>query len=198
MPLTRLFHSRWAWGWRVRWALWLNRPQQALAELDALLQRWPHDAWALSCRAVQHQQAGQLTAARADLSALVSAHPQRHAADWFNLGYVLDRLDQPAEAAGAFEQALALAPGLDVAWYGLGLVRLRLGQLAQAQAALTRCTELQPMSPHAWYQLARLHAEQGNAAAAQQLIDHLQGFEPGVAQRLMQETGLRPTTAGWT
>ena len=157
---------------------------------DTMLARQPDDAHALASRAHHLAQAGQRDAAITDLQALVAAHPQRSAADWFNLAFLLEAADRPAEAAAAFRRALALDDKLDRAWYGLGLALIRLGQPDEAVAALKRNTELQPMSPYGWYQLARLHASRQDGAEAVKIIRHLRGFEPKVAAQLERETGL--------
>jgi tetratricopeptide (TPR) repeat protein len=136
---------------------------------------------------------GVRSAAPVHLLALTAAaaHPQRSAADWFNLAFLLEAAGRPpADAAAAVRRALALDEKLDRAWYGLGLALIRLGQPDEAVAALKRNTELQPMSPYGWYQLARLHASRQDGAEAVKIIRHLRGFEPKVAAQLERETGL--------
>jgi len=46
------------------------------------------------------------------------------------------------------------------------------------------------MSPHGWYELARIHERRREPEEVVRIIGHLQGFEPRVAARLAQETGL--------
>ena len=133
-------------------------------------ERWPDDAYALASRAHLRAQARPARRGLADAQALVAAHPQRSAADWFNLAYLLEDAGRLAEAEPAFRRALALDPKLDRAWYGLGLVLIRLQRLDEAVAALKRNTELQPMSPYGWYQLARVHVDRQRARGGAQ--DH--------------------------
>jgi tetratricopeptide (TPR) repeat protein len=179
---------------RLRWQAmaWLLVGQGARAEavFDEMLRRWPDDAYALASRAHQRAQDGRLDAAIADAQALVAAHPARQAADWFNLGYLLDKASRPADAEAAFRRALALNEKLDAAWYGLGLALIRLNRPDEAVAALERNTKLQPMSPYGWYQLARVHADGARPEEARRIIRHLKGFEPKVAAQLERETGL--------
>lgn len=177
--------------WQVRAWLAIGQSRQALAAIDRLLARAPSDAWGLASRAHLLAQAGRRAAAITDLQALVAHHPQRSAADWFNLAFLLEAEDRLAEAEAAFRQALAQDSKLDRAWYGLGLVLVRLGRSDEAVAALKRNTELQPMSPYGWYQLARLHAGSQRHDEALRVIRHLKGFEPRVAAQLERETGLR-------
>lgn len=194
MPLKRLpLHHRACF--MARWLSLFNRPRRAEAWLTLLLQAQPAHAHARAQRSVLRHARGAVSLALADARALVAAHPQRAGADWYNLGYLLETAGAFDEAATAFAQAVALSPRLDLAWYGLGLARLRAGQLDEAVAPLTECTRLQPMSPHAWYQLARLHAERGRPDEAHRVVQHLAGFEPGVAERLRRELGDGPEPA---
>lgn len=183
--------------WDYRWArlramalLVIGRADAAIAIFDAMLRRWPDDAYALASRAHLHAAAGRSVLALADAERLVALHPARRAADWFNLGFLRDSLDQQESAEAAFRQALALDPKLDRAWYGLGLTLVRQGRLEEAVPALKRNTELQPMSPFGWYQLARVHAKRSETDKARRIIEHLKGFEPKVAAQLERETGL--------
>jgi tetratricopeptide (TPR) repeat protein len=177
--------------WRVAGCLLLGRRGAALEALDRLLARWPDDAHALASRAHVRAELGRHDDALADLRVLVAAHPDRGAADWFNLAFLLESAAEYGEALGAFRRCLALDPGLDRAWYGLGLTLIHLGRHEEAVSALQRNTELQPMNPYGWYQLARLHHERRRSDEALRIIRHLAGFEPSVAARLERETGLQ-------
>lgn len=170
--------------------LTIGQTDRAMAVFDAMLVRWPGDGYALASRAHLHAQAGRRRAAIADAQALVQAHPTRSAADWFNLGYLLEQDARTEDAIEAFRRAVALDPKLDRAWYGLGLALIRAGQAEEAAAALEHNTRLQPMSPYGWYQLARLHADRARPEEAVKIIRHLKGFEPKVAAQLERETGL--------
>ncbi len=171
-------------------ALVFGRRARALELFSQMLERWPGDAYALGSRAHLRAQLGLHEAALADALELTQAHPQRSAADWFNLAYLLDEAGRPAEAEPAFRQALALDAKLDRAWYGLGLSLIRLQRFDEAIAALKRNTELQPMSPYGWYQLARVQFNCKKPEEARRIIRHLKGFEPKVAAQLERETGL--------
>jgi tetratricopeptide (TPR) repeat protein len=182
--------------WRLKmramgWLL-LGRRGAALETFDDMLARWPRDAYALSSRAHLRSQLGQHDAAIMDAQALVTHHPSRSAADWFNLAFLLESADRLEDAERAFRQAVVLDPALDRAWYGLGLTLIRLQRFDEAVDALKRNTELQPMSPYGWYQLARVHVDRHDPDEARRIIRHLQGFEPKVAAQLQRETGLVP------
>jgi tetratricopeptide (TPR) repeat protein len=172
-------------GWLV-----IGRQPQAETVFDEMLRRWPNDAYALSSRSHVRAQRGQRDEAIADLQALLAAQPERSAAHWFNLAYLLEEAGRYADAEPAFRSALALDPKLDRAWYGLGLVLIRLQRADDAVAALKKNTELQPMSPYGWYQLARVQFERREPEETRKIIRHLKGFEPKVAAQLERETGL--------
>ena len=180
------------WTLKLRAMGWLlvGRRQAAREAFDAMLRRWPADAYALASRAHLRAELGDRAGAIADGQALVAAHPARSAADWFNLAFLLEADGQLAEAEAAFRRAVELDAKLDRAWYGLGLVLIRQHRFDEAVAALKRNTELQPMSPYGWYQLARVHVDRQQPDEAAKIIRHLEGFEPKVAAQLKRETGL--------
>ena len=166
------------------------RRESALEVFTAMLRLAPDDAYALASRAHLLAQLGRNDAALADAQALTRAHPQRSAADWFNLAFLLDGAGRHAEAEPAFRQAVTLDAKLDRGWYGLALVLIRLERYDEAVEALKRNTELQPMSPFGWYQLARVHVDRHEPDEARRIIRHLKEFEPKVAAQLERETGL--------
>jgi tetratricopeptide (TPR) repeat protein len=172
--------------------LLIGQSEAAVRVFDEMLERWPDDAYALASRSHLRAQAGQREEAIADAERLVRVHPRRSAADWFNLGFLLEEASRLDDAEAAFRRAIELDDKLDRAWYGLGLVLIRQQRLDEAARALKRNTELQPMSPYGWYQLARVHVDRHDTQAAQKIIRHLQGFEPKVAAQLQRETGLSP------
>jgi len=182
------------WRRKLRAIAWLllGRREAAEAVFGEMLALWPHDAYALASRAHVRAQLGRRGDAVADARALVEAHPERSAADWFNLAFLLEEAGRYEEAEPCFRRATALDPKLDRAWYGLGLILIRLQRLDEAAAALKRTTELQPMSPYGWYQLARVHMDRHEPDKTRRIIAHLKGFEPKVAAQLERETGLVP------
>jgi tetratricopeptide (TPR) repeat protein len=182
--------DRWMLQWRTMAMLLLGRPVAAEETLSQMLARWPDDAYALASRAHVRSQRGDGDGAVADARRLTAAHPNRSAADWFNLAFMLEAQGDLDGAEPAFRRALDLDPRLDRAWYGLGLTLIRLRRFDEAAKALKKNTQLQPMSPYGWYQLARVHMERAEPHETLKIIRHLKEFEPKVAAQLERETGL--------
>lgn len=177
---------------RAMAALVFGRRAMALECFGRMLQLFPGDAYALASRAHVLAQDGRHEDALVDARALVAAHPQRSAGDWFNLAFVLEATGRIDEAERAFRRAIEIDPKLDRAWYGLALVLIREQRFDEAVAALKRNTELQPMSPYGWYQLARVQFDRDEPEETRRIIRHLKNFEPKVAAQLERETGLVP------
>jgi len=112
----------------------------------------------------------------------------------FNRAFLLEQHSLLAEAEQAFRQAVGIDEKLDRAWYGLGLVLIRQHRFEEALLALKRNTSLQPMSPFGWYQMARVHLDLNQPEKTEEIIRHLHGFEPKVAEQLRRETGLGKAT----
>jgi tetratricopeptide (TPR) repeat protein len=190
MPLRSRPLAYWLLKLRAIVLLVFGRVAAAEAVFSRMLERWPGDAYALASRVHVRAQRGARDAAIADAQALVEAHPQRSAGDWFNLAFLFEEAGRYDDAESAFRRAAELDPKLDRAWYGLGLVLIRQQRYDEAVAALERNTKLQPMSPYGWYQLARVHMDRHEPEETRKIIRHLKHFEPKVAAQLERETGL--------
>ncbi len=190
MPLNAEGLGYWSRKLHAMALLVFGRMAAAEKVFDAMLTRWPSDAYALASRVHLRARRGARDDAIVDAQALVAVHPQRSAADWFNLAYLLEDAGRFADAEAAFRRAVELDPKLDRAWYGLGLTLIRMQRYDEAVAALKRNTELQPMSPYGWYQLARVQLDRHEPDEVRRIIRHLKGFEPKVAAQLERETGL--------
>jgi len=89
----------------------------------------------------------------------------RTAEDWFNLGCELDT-SSPDEARHAYEQALALDPGLADAHVNLGRLLHRGGHAASAETHYRTAIALTPGDAVAHFNLAGLLEETGRAGDA--------------------------------
>ena len=90
----------------------------------------------------------------------------------------LARGGQPAAAARAWEQVLALAPDHGGALNFQGQAALARGDLAQARALLERAARGQPKLAIALANLARVQRAQGDATAALRSLDEAGKLEP--------------------
>ena len=94
-----------------------------------------------------------------------------HAAAWNSLGFALDELGRPREAAAAYERALAADPGYWQAAHNLGLLRLRGNDFAAAAAAFEEALRRRPGHADSHFQLTLLYA--GPLGDPRRALDHL-------------------------
>ncbi len=172
-------------------ALALGRTGFAIDCWQKIRRLEPQNADVLATLAYLRAGCGDLKAACRLLDKAVALAPAR-AAHRFNRGYLFQQQELHQAALQDFEQALVLDPALDRAWYGKALSLIRLNRLNDAIEPLRRNTELQPMSPYGWYQLAHVHHRLGDAGSVARVIRRIAQFEPAVARKLIQETGVDP------
>jgi tetratricopeptide (TPR) repeat protein len=108
-------------------------------------------------------------------------------ANWFNLGFVRERMGKPQAAIDAFTRAVELVPSQDRAWYGMGLAHARLGRHAEAAVALEKAVELQPMNGEGWYQLGMAYHHANHPNHVKRIVKRLVDFEPKRAKKLAQD-----------
>ena len=181
-----------AWLLACRWRgwLWSGHASKALLALDdwlllATSQGRSDLAHAWVTRAHLLAELHRWDEARSQLLTVSQQQPEAMTASiWFNLGFVLEKLKQPAQARDAFRQALSLSPAMDTAWLGLGRVLIQLGDWDGAVAAWSRQVELQPLCPDGLECLIRLHAARGHWAQAVQGLHRLRSFAPRQAMLL--------------
>lgn len=107
---------------------------------------WTPEAQALLEGAIAQRGAGQVEQAEFALAALCEAHPELPE-PWYHLAWARDLQGKEAEAAPAYEQAIALGllgEALQGALLGLGSTYRWLGQSAEAIATLERGVEAFP------------------------------------------------------
>jgi tetratricopeptide (TPR) repeat protein len=75
--------SYWRFKLYAMGLLLLGRSASAEKVFDAMLARWPEDAYALSSRSFLRAQLGRRDAAIEDARRLVNAHPEHGAGAWF-------------------------------------------------------------------------------------------------------------------
>ncbi len=111
-------------------------------------------------------------------------HLPQNAQAWNHLGLAHHALGQPAEAARAYHQALALDPNVVVAHFNLGCLLLESGQAALAANELASYTLQNPRSLDGWLKRgsAELHARQFDAA--EQSFRHATNLNPRLPDAL--------------
>jgi tetratricopeptide (TPR) repeat protein len=181
--------SVWFWRQMSIWAGLLKRDAMALEYIERIAQACPQDPQAISTLAHARGQRGGRDEAIRLFERALALDPKR-AADWYNLGYLLQDAQRHDEAIAAMRRAIALNEKLDLAHYGLALSLIKTDRLEEAIEPLKRNIALQPMSPYGFYQLAHVHHRLGHPKEAVALIRRLAGFEPQVARQLQRETGL--------
>lgn len=172
-------------------AEWSGRPATAVAMLDRVLAREPHDVQAVFDRARLELQLSRTTAAVADLRA-VAASPERPLREAPNLpglrASANELLASLAAQAGRFDEAIAHLERATrepvqhaAAWLNLGELYARTGREDEAIRALRRAVELNPDLAAAEYDLGVLLAAAGRteeAIAAYERAIRLQPADP--------------------
>lgn len=110
--------------------------------------------------AMQHN---DFAAAEPLLQKALSAKPDDYRA-WFDLGYVYNALQRPADAINAYQKAIVIQPGVFESNLNLGLLLAKQGQSAEAAKYLKAATQLTPTThpeeslARAWQALGRVEA----------------------------------------
>lgn len=100
------------------------RPASALAALQPILDRHPHDLHALRYRAALLSETGQHASAAALLRQLLQRHPEE-AALWISYGDTQRVLGKREDAERAYRLGLGRQPGNGRLWWSLAALRVR-------------------------------------------------------------------------
>ena len=185
----KLLH--WAYFYKARILVIVKQNSAAIGAFEAALAANPNFGLAAGCLGHLYAAMGQPGRAERCFLDALRIDPD-DAISWFNLGFVQQQQQQQHEKAiSAFQNAVRLKPLIDRAWFGMGIAFAALGRHAEAAKALEEAAALQPMNPHAWYNLGMAYHTLENQQKVRQIIDHLNGFDPKMKQRLMQDTGTR-------
>jgi len=133
---------------------------RALVKIDPANARWPH---LLADLLTGY---GDLAAALPFLQQAAALAP-REPVLWHRLGEARLKNNQPAEAAEAFGQMLALVPGDVHALFGLARCDLQAGRLTAARSHLQEAAAADPNFPGAQSLLATVFERLGNPEAAE-------------------------------
>lgn len=136
----------------------LERPQEALEDLDATLALNPpdHDAASIHTqRGVALKDLGRFSEAQAAL-AKASTYPEPHAEVFNLLGFCFFKQAQYEEAIQAFSQAIELDPGQAINYANIGTNLRELGRTEEACEMYAHALELDPSLDFARENLERL------------------------------------------
>ena len=112
---------------------------------------------------------------------------------WYNLGTILARRREFAEAAAAFRRALAVDPSMGPARHNLGLALVRAGKLEEGIVALRAAVQLEPDSEGAIYTLGAALLVAGDQAGAAECLRRLEAIgtvEGDSLSRRLQQNGV--------
>ena len=118
-----------------------NRPAEALAELDHLIDDDPDALTYNNLRAAVLGKVGDFEEALTLYEAVLRDNPRRQPKVWMSYGHMLKTVGRTDDGITAYRKALDLAPGLGEVWWSLAnlkTVRFTPKDVATMQAALTR------------------------------------------------------------
>ena len=145
-------------------------PKRAAAALESIAKPdVPGGLEAMNTLAVALSELGQHDRARRLLADVLTRSP-RSATTWSNLGLTELAARRPAEAAHAFEQAVAADPQVGQAWNGLGAARAQ-SDPAGAIEAWKHAVDLEPRNYDVLFNLAVMLRQQGRADEARPYVE---------------------------
>ena len=122
--------------------------------------------------------------------------PPAEAARWFQAGNAAFRREAMAEAAAAYQQALALWPAHADAWLNLGAAYSRLGSTEDAAACARRVLELRPDDPRGLNNLSNALSAQGRFEEAARCYMRALEIRPSDAEAYYNLVNLHPLNDG--
>lgn len=146
-----------------------NRPEEAIAEYDALLAADPADVRAATAKAMLLGQFGDYAAAITCYEQLLQ-HQGAAPDAWLGYGNVLKTVGRQAEAVTAYRRALTLKPTLGEAWWSLA--NLKTMRFAAPDIAAMETAAADPKARR--HDRVHLHFALGEALEAAQ--DHAASF----------------------
>jgi tetratricopeptide (TPR) repeat protein len=147
----------------------LNKPAEALVELDRLLADDPREPACLNLKAAVLCRTGDYEPAIAIYDALLAAHPE-HAQVWLSQGHALKTAGRTERAIDAYRRCIAIDPGFGEAYWSLANLktfRFDEAEIAAMERVLAR-TDL--AAEH------RLHFEFALGKALEDRAEYAQSF----------------------
>ncbi|MES2444980.1 MAG: sulfotransferase [Pseudomonadota bacterium] len=146
----------------------LNRPTEALAELDQVLGEDPENLGHSNLKAAALGRIGGFDEAILLYQAVLDGAPDQPKV-WMSLGHMLKTVGRQAEAVAAYRQALALAPALGEVWWSLAnlkTVRFDDADIAAMQGALAQADLSAEDRFHLDFALGKAFEDRREAATA--------------------------------
>ena len=119
----------------------MNRPQQAVADLDKAIQLGPDQAQSYECRGLAYNRLGYYQGANSDLSQAIALNP-KFPKTYYHRALAYRELDQPKKALSDLNRAIKLEPSYTSAYHLRSQVYLAMGKQEKAEADRKRALEL--------------------------------------------------------
>lgn len=142
----------------------LRRPAESLPYFTRHLELVDDDLQTLVQIGKSYSDLGRLEAAEATLRRALAIRDD--AVGFYNLGFVLEQRDRPAEAEASYRRAVVLGPGLASARNNLGALLARSDRTAESVEHLLEAIRLDPSTPDAYTNLSAVFLERGAFADA--------------------------------
>jgi tetratricopeptide (TPR) repeat protein len=146
----------------------LNRPVEALAQLDRLLATQPDNLGHVNLRAASLGRLGAFAEAIPLYERILAAAPDQPKV-WMSFGHMLKTVGRQADGVAAYRRTLSLRPDLGEAWWSLAnlkTVRFDDGDIAAMRAQLARDDLADDDRLHLDFALGKALEDRGDAAAA--------------------------------
>lgn len=140
-----------------------NKPLEAIAQTDRLLQEDPHHPGYMNLKAAALGRIGEYEQAIALYRQVLTAHPAQPKT-WMSLGHALKTVGRQPEAIEAYRRSLALTPELGEAWWSLAnlkTVRFSAKDVAAMEAQLARADLSREDRFHLHFALGKAYEDEG-------------------------------------
>jgi tetratricopeptide (TPR) repeat protein len=191
-----MYLRHWLWFIIGDWAKLFKRPDVSLAYWRRIMSENPNNSRVQSFVAHTVAESGNKQEALQEFDRLIAINAN-DAFPHYNKAFILQELKQHEAAVAEFKLATTNNERLDVAWYGMGMSLLELKRKEEALECFLTNSKLQAMSPYGHYQVAKLYFELGELEKCEKRMLKLKGFEPRIAAKLEDETGINIGVDRW-
>jgi len=143
----------------------VKRPTDALKAAQALVRRFPENAYAVSVLASAYLNLGFWDEAVVASKEGIKLDPNDDES-WEMLGLAYSKWGKSEEAIAAYHRAIEIKPNDAGRWMGLGIVLGERGSLRGAAAAYEHAVQIKPSFTEAWYNLGGIYFRSGQPSDA--------------------------------